>query len=768
MSLKSFKVTTLLVLLMTIVCSCSLQTKTRGEVNLIPRPASLQELEGTFMIDKSTKIYAEVGNQGAHFAARFLERELGVQRTDSKSDADIIIVSSTKKGEEAYTLDVTKTGVKITSSGSGGLFYGAVSLKQLVDKQVHGTTAHVACVKIEDAPRFSWRGMHLDVSRHFFPKKDILTYLDMLAEYKINRFHWHLIDDGGWRLEIKKYPKLTEIGAWRNKESFKWSHRGVTFPLVEDPNAEVYGGFYTQEDVKEIVAYAAERNIVVVPEIEMPGHIMPVLACYPHFGSAPGNKLYSEKNLPKGVDLETYRKGTWKYQHQNVADVSKPEVVQFFKDVLDETFELFPSEWIHIGGDEVQKIYWEHSEGVAKMMKEKGLKDQHEVQAHFIRHMEEYISSKGRKLVGWDEIVDGGLGEDSIVMYWIGYERMKKALEQGNQVVMSPTGPTYFDYGYAGNSTKKVYEWNPRPEGLTPAQEKNLIGAQANVWTERMEDWARVEHMVLPRMLSLAETTWTPLEGKNFDEFYNRLQRHYQYFDAKGYNYRLPEVTAPLTAVFFETEAAVVLDQAKNPNWTIRYTIDGSKPTVDSPVYTEPIKVTEDTMITAAYFSVNGSSSEKVTRIVAKKPTKVEATDLVQGLDVQFYDFKIRNSFQLSKKKSKKSYKESYFNMKPYKGKDNFSLRYTGFIKIEKDGEYTFSTASDDGSTLAIAGALVVDNSGFHSYTEKKGQVVLTKGVYPIEVTFSENGGGEQLDVFIQASGEEKIALPKELLFRKK
>ena len=755
----------------TAICGCTcLDSKPEKmkEVNIIPRPAVLEQVGGTFEITAETTVFAEKGNKGAEFAAKFLAKEIGVKITDSKSSADIVIVSSQEAGEEAYTLDVTSDGVIITSAGKGGLFYGALSLKQLVDKNVEGTTSEIACVKIKDKPRFSWRGMHLDVSRHFYPKEDIITYLDMLAEYKINRFHWHLIDDGGWRLEIKKYPELTTIGAWRNKETTNWKHHAITFPLKDNPNAEVYGGFYSQEDVKEIVAYAAERNIVVVPEIEMPGHLLPVLACYPHFGSAPGNTYYSRENMPKGVDPEHFKKESWNFVHQNAVDVGKPEVIQFFHDVLKETMELFPSKWIHIGGDECRQIHWEHSKWVQALMKKEGLKNTHEVQAHFIKGMETFLDKHGRKLIGWDEIVDGGLGEKSMVMYWISGGRMRKALRQGNEVIMTPMGPTYFDFGYKGNSTEKVYTWDPMPEDLTEAEQKNLIGAQANVWTEWMNDWDKVQYMVLPRMLALAETTWSPLADKDFIAFRDRLQRHFQYFDKKGYNYRIPSPYAPTNAIFFDKETEIVLNPAVNPAWTLRYTTDGSEPKADSLAYTAPLKVTEATVVKAAYFTADGTRSEDIVTVSAVKPLVVNPAELTQGLNVQFYDFKMGETHKLVSKKDKKSYTESYFNMKPYKGKDNFSLRYTGFIKIEKDGEYTFSTKSDDGSSLALAGALVVDNGGFHGYYERSGTVTLKKGFYPIEVNFTEAGGAERLDVFMKAPGAEKVTLPKSLLFRKK
>ena len=767
MNFKQFKVTAIIFLMACILTSCASLCNITKEVNIIPRPASLEQTEGSFKI-AGAKVYPEAGNQGAYFAAKFLEKEIGAKVVTSQEDADIVILSSNEGGEEAYKLDVTPSGVTITSAGKGGLFYGAVSLKQLVDKNAEGTTTEIPCVKVEDEPRFSWRGMHLDVSRHFYTKEEIIEYLDMLAEYKINRFHWHLIDDGGWRLEIKKYPELTEIGAWRNIETFNWKHDKITFPLKDNPNAEVYGGFYTQEDVKEIVAYAAERNIVVVPEIEMPGHLLPVLACYPQFGSAPDGGYYSREKMPEGVDPEVFKKESWNFVHQNSVDVGKPEVIKFFHDVLTETMELFPSPWIHIGGDEARQIHWKYSKWVKELMKKEGLKDTHEVQAHFIKGMEKWLDERGRKLIGWDEIVDGGLGEKSMVMYWISGGRMRKALKQGNEVIMTPMGPTYFDFAYKSNSTEKVYTWDPMPENLTEAEQKNLIGAQANVWTEWMNDWDKVQYMVLPRMLALAETTWSPVADKDFGAFHKRLQRHFQYFDVKGYNYRVPGPTAPVNAIFFEKDATIVLNPAVNSAWTLRYTTDGSEPTAESTVYTQPLTVTEDTTVKAAYFTAAGERSEDMVTVSAKKPVEVKTEELVQGLDVQFYDFKIKDTHKLAKKKAKKSSKESYFNMKPYKGKDNFSLRYTGFIKIEQDGAYTFSTKSDDGSTLSLAGALIVDNGGFHGYQETFGTVNLKKGYYPIEVNFSEAGGAERLDVFMQAPGQEKVKLSKDILFRNK
>lgn len=753
------------------------------QLHIIPTPTSVEsKAEQGFQINKKTRIYISDDTEGSEFAAGYfadkIKSSTGLKLKIKEgvlaepNSIHFIKTHGHKPGmDEGYKLDSSADRVFITATTDAGLFYGAITLLQLLPAEIEsqevikGLDLTIPAVMIEDKPRFSWRGMHLDVSRHFFPKEDILTYLDILASYKINRFHWHLIDDGGWRLEIKQYPRLTSVGAWRNHESFKWNSGKIDFVRADDPNVDAYGGFYTQEDVREIVAYAAERNIVVVPEIEMPGHIMPALAAYPELGSHPEGGYYTKDRLPEGMDRETYTKRGWGYYHQNVADAGKDFTYEFFKNVLDETFELFPSKWIHIGGDEVQKHYWENSPWVSKLMEAQGLHDQHEVQSYFLKKMNKHIVANGRRMVGWDEIVDGGLAPDATVMYWIGGGRMMQALKAGHDVVMSPMGPSYFDFAYRNNSTRKMHDWDPMPADAPEDKREFLIGAQANVWTEWMENWDRVEYMVLPRMTALAETTWNTPERKNWDNFHASLNQHFARMDFNGYNYRLPTPTAAWSTVLFKDSEMVALDPVPSAAWTLRYTTDGSKPTAESTEYTGPIKVSDSLVIKAAYFAGEARSSEIPLEVHCRKYTPSKPSGLQPGVNFTYHELNNpKNTGQLKGDNKVSEGNQSDFSLAARKRNDNFGMIFNGYIKIEQDGLYNFATYSDDGSVLKIADTIVVNNDGLHGYVRAEGSVNLKAGYYPLEVRFVEAGGAERLDVFMQAPGGKEKPLTE--LFR--
>jgi hexosaminidase len=368
--------------------------------------------------------------------------------------------------------------------------------------------------------------MHLDVSRHFFPVEFVKKFIDGLASYKMNRSHWHLTEDQGWRIEIKKYPRLTEIGAWRKETMVEKNFD----PYVGD--GIPYGGFYTQDEVREIVAYAAERHVTVVPEIEMPGHSTAALAAYPELACTEGP---FEVSTIWGVKDDIY--------------CPSEKTFAFLEDVLTETMELFPSEYIHIGGDEVPKRRWEESELAQEVMRREGLADEHELQSYFIRRIEAFLLSHGRRLIGWDEILEGGLAPEATVMSWRGMEGGIEAARQGHDVIMTPTDHAYFDY-YQGPAEEeplaiggylpleKVYELEPVPEELTEEEGKHILGAQGNVWTEYIKTADHAEYMTFPRLLAMAEVGWTPAERKDWDDFNRRVGSHVERLDARGFNFR--------------------------------------------------------------------------------------------------------------------------------------------------------------------------------------------------------------------------------------
>lgn len=455
-----------------------------------------------------------------------------------KPDSSFIILAIDEKGEyeneEAYRLSVTERGIQINANTRAGLFYGIQTLRQLFPAEIEhtdpslvpkNTSWEIRAVKVYDYPRFGYRGMHLDVARHFFPVEFVKKYIDLLALYKFNRFHWHLTEDQGWRIEIKKYPKLTEIGAWRDS-TLIGNYGSGKYDRIR------YGGYYTQEEVKEIVAYAADRHITVIPEIELPGHSSAAIASYPELGC-----------FDKKVEVAT----TWGVFEDIYCP--KEETFKFLENVLDEVIELFPSTYVHIGGDEAPKKQWEESEIAQAVIKREGLKDEHELQSYFVGRIEKYLNSKGRQIIGWDEIMEGGLAPQATVMSWRGESGGIEAAKMKHNVIMSPNASNYFDHyqsepveepiAIGGLTTlKNVYEYEPIPSELTEEEAKYILGAQANVWTEYIHTGAKVEYMAFPRAIALAEVLWSPKEAKNWMDFLTfRLHLNFEHLDILEVNY---------------------------------------------------------------------------------------------------------------------------------------------------------------------------------------------------------------------------------------
>ena len=516
---------------------------------VIPRPVSLTPAAGRFTLDASTVIWTDRATAPVgRMLARFLEPATGLDipvRTGAGTGAGRITIQrdpalAATLGPEGYRLEVRPGRVSIRAAEPAGAFYGVQSLRQLLPPQVfreakvEGVAWTAPAVTIEDQPRFPWRGMHLDVSRHFMPKEFVKKYIDLLALQKMNSFHWHLTEDQGWRIEIRKYPLLTQVGAWR-KETVVGRGGSRDRPTAYD--GKRHGGFYTQEDVKEIVAYAADRFVNVVPEIEMPGHAQAAISAYPFLGV-----------FPDSLKLEPWTK--WGVT-ENIL-VPTDSTVRFMQDVLAEVLELFPSKFIHIGGDEAPKNQWKASPRVQARIRELGLKDEHEMQSWFVRQMDAWLAQRGRRLIGWDEILEGGLAPGATVMSWRGTQGGIDAARQRHDVVMTPGKPTYFDHyqsrDQAGeplaiggfNPLDSVYAYEPVPAELEPEFRKHVLGTQGQIWTEYIPNPKHVEYMAFPRSAALAEVGWTPASRKDYADFFQRLQVHLRRLDALDVNYRNP------------------------------------------------------------------------------------------------------------------------------------------------------------------------------------------------------------------------------------
>jgi len=503
----------------------------------------MEQSEEAFTFTADTAIVFQKGNADAEATALFLAETLRSSmgyplpvsaRTASTTNAVVLeIETSTELGAEGYRLVTNKEWVVIEAHTAAGLFYGVQTLRQLLPAAVFSkevvkdTEWRVPGVRIEDKPRFGWRGLLVDPARHFFPKETIMKMMDVMALHKMNRLQLHLTDDQGWRIEIKKYPKLTEVGAWR-KETLVGHLTGKE----EQYDGTPHGGFYSQDDIRELVAYGAARHITLVPEIEMPGHAQAAIAAYPELG-----------NVSEPLPVLT----KWGV-NPNIFNPAESTIL-FLQDVLAEVVELFPGEYVHIGGDEAVKEQWESSEAVQKRMQELGVKDETAMQAYFIARMNTFLKEKGKKLIGWDEILDGGLGKDATVMAWRSVEKGLEAARAGNDVIMAPTKYTYLDY-YQGKvkdeplaiggflPLKKVYEFNPMLEELSLEETAHVLGTQGQLWSEYIPTPEHLEYMAFPRACALAEVAWTPQEQRNYDDFLERLKTDLVRLDALGVNYR--------------------------------------------------------------------------------------------------------------------------------------------------------------------------------------------------------------------------------------
>jgi hexosaminidase len=566
---------------------------------IIPQPVSLQFTTGNFIIDNNTAVKFNKTDKALQEAAAFFKSAInnisGIELPNNivkNKTIELKFINNEELGDEGYLLHITPASIQIAANKKAGIIYGMQSLFQTLPAIRTNAALSIPCMEIKDYPRFKWRGMHLDVCRHFFGPEFVKEYINLLASYKMNTFHWHLVDDQGWRIEIKKYPLLTKIGAWRVDETDKvWGDR----PQAKEGEEATYGGYYTQEQIKDIIKYAAERNVTIIPEIEMPGHVASAIAAYPQLSCTQQPQLPLTGGDYTGIS-SNYCAGN-------------DSVFLFLQNVLTEVINLFPSKYIHIGGDEVDKGPWKKCPRCQARIKAEGLKNEEELQSYFVKRIEKFIVSKGSKMIGWDEILEGGLAPEATVMSWRGEAGGIQAAKMGHDVVMTPGSPLYFDHYQAGpegeplaiggmNTLKQVYDYEPIPKELDATQAKFVLGAQANLWAEYITKPAQVEYMVLPRMLALAEVVWSPKETRNWQSFSERLQTQFRAFEQKGLNYCEGNFTVGIKPVSENGKLSVALS-TEALNGEIYYTTDGSLPTKESLKYTAPFSITSSTTVKA-------------------------------------------------------------------------------------------------------------------------------------------------------------------------
>ena len=586
---------------------------TENNIAIIPEPVSVKKNSGTFLLPSTISIEADVKSEVNQVAA-YLKEKISIP-----TGLPVTVVSNTSKptialslnklkesniGDEGYTLSVTANGITIKANNAAGLFYGVQTLLQLFPKEIESATAvkninwTLPAVEIIDYPRFKWRGLMFDVSRHFFTKQEVMQYIDDMVRYKYNLLHLHLTDDEGWRIEIKGLPKLTEVGAWRVE---KTGYFGTfSAPLSNEPKS--YGGFFTQNDVKEIVQYAKNKFVNVLPEIDVPGHSLAAVASYPELSCTPGAEKY---NVRAGEPIMDWSRGAPPIAFlDNTLCPANEKVYTFLDKVITQVAELFPFEYIHVGGDEVPQNFWSKNMQIQALMKREGLKDMHAVQGYFMRRVEKIVNAKGKKMMGWDEILEAGVATTAGIMSWRGTKFGIEAAKKGHEVVMSPTTYAYIDYMqgdsiveprvYATLRLSKAYEFEPLPKGVDA---KYIKGGQANLWTEQVYNMRYAQYMTWPRGFAIAESLWSPKSKKNWNNFFSRVENHFERYDVAEKKYA-PSVYDPIWDVSRGADKQLKVKlSTEAEGLDIYYTFDNSFPDRFYPKYTSPLTPPKDAVM---------------------------------------------------------------------------------------------------------------------------------------------------------------------------
>jgi hexosaminidase len=723
--------------------------------SVVPLPVFMESSGSGFTLDSGTVIVAEtpaLASIGELMAATLTAQrrlKLAIASSDRPAMKSSIVLSLDPSiaENEGYELTVGGDRIRIAGKFPAGVLYGVETLLQLIPTRLGdpgGTDGNpgyrIPGVHVKDNPRFPWRGMHLDVCRHFFTKEFIKKYLDLMAMHKMNVFHWHLTEDQGWRIEIKKYPKLTEIGAWRvDREDKPWDQRAVAGPGEK----ATYGGFYTQDDVREIVEYAARRFITVIPEIEMPAHAIAALAAYPELSCTGGPFTV----MPGGI-----------WPIRDIYCAGNETTFAFLEDVLTEVMDLFPSRYIHIGGDEAAKDNWKACPKCQARIRAEGLKDEEELQSYFIRRIEKFLISKNRKLIGWDEILQGGLAPEATVMSWRGMAGGVAAAQQGHEVVMTPTEYCYFDYYQAQEGEppgiggflplEKVYAFEPVPGVLTADQQKLILGGQGNVWTEYIPTPEHAEYMALPRMAAMAEVLWSPRELRNLDGFLKRMTVHYNRLDLAGAHYRQPGLGGFDEFNPFIGKVRVRVSKPR-PETVIRYTVDGSEPGVNSQILDGPLTIRENLTLTAQAFAgsvkVGLPRRGRFEKQVPVPPVKPGA--LMPGLAYRTFEGEFSSVTDFERSTPVKEGLIDGFSVPKGMPEFNFGILYSGFLKVPATGVYSFSVASDDGSRFFLGDRLVADNDGQHGSIRKTAILALEAGFHPVKALYFQQAGGSEFEI---------------------
>lgn len=728
-----------------LICSCG-----RNIVSdIIPEPSEIHMAGGYFHLPDTL----ETGCPDSSFLSLDKAFKALVPDTEFRLNVSdkggLTIRKQDGIAEGGYRMKVSRRGILIEAADYGGAVSATATLGQMV------SDGRIPCCTIQDSPRFGWRGFMLDVSRHFFSKEEVMDLLETMASYKFNRFHWHLTDDQGWRIEIRKYPELTDNGAWR--DPLAHNHDIICARIaesMEDPSyvldhskivirdgKDVYGGFYSQEDIREIVAYAGALGIEVVPEIDMPGHSLKVVESYPELscgGVARWGKDFSVPLCPGNDGL-----------------------LQFAKDVYSEIFSLFPFGYVHIGADEVEQTHWKTCPKCQARIKSEGLADENGLQAWFVKEMQGFFAANGKKLIGWDEIVSGGAPSEATVMWWRGWrpDTRTTAVENGHELIVSSSEFLYLGGEQDRNSLMKVYNWDPVADGLAGHEDK-VLGIQAHLWAETVPTFANACNRIFPRLFAVSELAWSDPAQKDAVHFNRRVLLHLRKLEEKGMNYRIPDLSGFCDVNVFVNSVRIDVEKPFE-DMTVRYTADGTIPRSSSPIYDSPLTISSNTTLHFRPYTSDGMPGD-IFRAEYRKTSYMEpctetgTATLKPGLKADWYEFRGEACDSITHVPFNGSYVTEGVYI-PEEVKGNIGLVFTGYINIPEDGIYSFYTYSDDGSYIRINGEMIVDSDGPHSRMERSGQAALKKGLHAFEARYFDHSGGILEAGFIMPDGRRRL-----------
>lgn len=715
---------------------------TEPDITIIPSPLTITLKSSAFSVPEA--ITVSVSDPSLQDCEEYLHHVTGaaIEMTEEPG-GQVKITLDSAMDSEAYALEISAKGIDVRAGSYKGVINALATVGQIRTQSKSGT---IRGANVQDSPLYEWRGYQLDVSRHFFTIEEVKSLLLEMADYKMNQFHWHLADDEGWRVEIKKYPQLTQTGAWRDpathRNDIACAHRGAaaidsSFDLPKDRVREdgMYGGFYTQDEIRGVVQFAASLGIDIIPELDMPGHSLALLQCFPQ--------------------LTCHNNAAWCETFSTPLCLGNDEVLDYCKDIYREIFELFPYKYVHLGADEVEQSVWKSCTKCQRRIRAEGLGNESGLQAWFVKQMEAFFIENGKTLIVWDDAVSPELDPSTVIQWWRSWrpDTLKEALELGHTVLLSPGEYMYLDGSQNRNTFAKVYGYDPIDQ-ITEPYKDQIAGVHCNLWCEYVPSFDRACYQIFPRFFIASQLFWAGGQ-KDAALFEKDVIRHIELLDARGWNFRSPDLGGFCDDNVFIDKATVTLTEPQK-GITVRYTSDGSVPTAESALYEGPITVSEDCTLNFRRFTASGKAGDTQTaryrRAEYFEPTEAPES-LGEGLVYKWYTGMVNNCTEIGPAAEPRLSGTVSDICIPEEVRGRIALILSGYIDIPEDGIYSFFTYSDDGSLLIIDGVTVVDNDGPHSREEKSGQAALRRGLHSIEVRYFDFNGGILQGGFISPEG---------------